>query len=198
MEIVAVKGEHRTHTGKKGSREIRRQGMIPAVLYGGEEVVHFAVTPNEVKTLIYTPNFKLAEVEVDGKKHKAILKEYQMHPVTDEVLHIDFLRLVDGVPVRVDVPVRFKGVSPGVKSGGKLQQNVRRIRIKTTPEHLVDELKVDISRLQMGQSIRVRDIDPNENIEIMTNPSLPIGQVIIPRAMRSAATAAAKEAGKKA
>mgnify|MGYP006267859913 CR=1 FL=1 len=195
MEVITINGEKRTETGKKSSRNIRLQGKVPAVLYGGDEVVHFAVDPNNVKGLIYTPNFKLAEIEVDGTSHKAILKDYQMHPVTDEVTHIDFLRLVDGTPVKVDVPIRFKGVAPGVKSGGKLQRNVRRVRIKTTPEHLVDELLVDVSGLEMGQSIRVRDIAPNDNIEIMTNPSVPVGQVVVPRAMRSAATAAAKEAG---
>lgn len=195
MEIITINGEKRTETGKKSSRKIRREGMVPAVLYGGDEIVHFAVNPNQVKGLIYTPNFRLAEIEVDGTKYKAILKDYQMHPVTDEVTHIDFLRLVDGTPIKVDVPIRFKGVAPGVKSGGKLQRNVRRVRIKTTPEHLVGELLVDVSSLQMGQSIRVRDIDPSDNIQIMTNPSVPVGQVVVPRAMRSAATAAAKEAG---
>lgn len=195
MEIITINGQKRTETGKKSSRSIRREGMIPAVLYGGDEVVHFTVNPNSVRGLVYTPNFKLAEIEVDGTKHKAILKDYQMHPVTDEITHIDFLRLVDGVPIKVDVPIRFKGVAPGVKSGGKLQRNVRRVRIKTTPDYLVDELLVDVSGLEMGQSIRVRDIDPNENIEIMTNPSVPVGQVVVPRAMRSAATAAAKAAG---
>lgn len=195
MEIITIDGKRRAETGKKNSRSIRREGMVPAVLYGGDEVVHFAVGPNEVKGLIYTPDFKLAEIEVDGVKHKAILKEYQMHPVTDEVTHIDFLRLIDNVPVKVDIPVRFKGVAPGVKSGGKLQKNIRRVRIKTTPEHLVNELLVDVSRLEMGQNIRVRDIASNENIEIMTNPNVPVGQVVVPRAMRSAATAAAKAAG---
>lgn len=194
MEVVAVKGQKRNETGKKITRQIRAEGKIPAVLYGGKDVLHFSVAPNDVKDLIYTPNFKLAEIDVEGQKAKAIVKEYQMHPVTDELTHIDFLRLIDGVPIKVDVPVRFKGQSPGVKSGGKLQQNVRRIRIKTTPEHLVDELRVDVSKLQMGESIRVRDIDQLEHIEIMTSPGVPVGTVVIPRALRSAASAAAKEA----
>lgn len=181
--------------GKKGARQVREQGQIPAVLYGGKEVTHFSVDPNEVKSLIYTPDFKLAEITVDGKSYKAILKDYQMHPVTDAITHIDFLRLIDGVSVKVDVPVKFKGTSPGVKNGGKLQKNVRRIRIKTTPEHLVGELMVDISSLKMGESIRVRDIDPADGIEIMTSPGVPVGTVVVPRAMRSAATAAAKTAG---
>jgi len=195
MEIVAVNGKERKDMGKKGARGVREQGQIPAVLYGGKEVTHFSVDPNEIKGLIYTPAFKLAEITVDGTTSKAILKDYQMHPVTDEITHIDFLRLIDGVSVKVDVPVRFKGTSPGVKNGGKLQKNVRRIRIKTTPEHLVGELMVDISSLKMGESIRVRDIDPADGIEIMTAPGVPVGTVVVPRAMRSAATAAAKTAG---
>ena len=195
MEIVAINGKERKDMGKKGARQVREQGQIPAVLYGGKEVTLFSVDPNDVKSLIYTPDFKLAEITVDGTSHKAILKDYQMHPVTDAVTHIDFLRLIDGVPVKVDVPVKFKGTSPGVKNGGKLQKNVRRIRIKTTPEHLVGELMVDISSLKMGDSIRVRDIDANEGIEIMTSSGVPVGTVVVPRAMRSAATAAAKTVG---
>jgi len=195
MEIVAINGTERKDMGKKSARQVREQGQIPAVLYGGKEVSHFVVDPNDVKNLIYTPNFKLAEITVNGETSKAILKDYQMHPVTDAITHIDFLRLVDGVSVKVDVPVRFKGTSPGVKNGGKLQKNVRRIRIKTTPEHLVGELMVDISSLKMGESIRVRDIDSAEGIEIMTAPGVPVGTVVVPRAMRSAATAAAKTPG---
>ncbi|NRB65179.1 MAG: 50S ribosomal protein L25 [Saprospiraceae bacterium] len=193
MEIVAVNGIERAQTGKASSRQSRREGQIPAVLYGGKEVTHFSVAPNDIKTLIFTPDFKLAEITINGTTSKAILKDYQMHPVTDAVTHIDFLRLIEGVNVKVDIPVRFKGSSPGVKVGGKLQQNVRRVTIKTTPENLVSELMVDVSSLQLGESIRVKDIEPKEGVEIMTSPSIPVGTVIVPRALRSAASAAAKE-----
>ncbi|MCI5081849.1 MAG: 50S ribosomal protein L25 [Saprospiraceae bacterium] len=194
MESIAVSGQPRTETGKKASNKDRANQNIPCVLYGGDEVQHFTTTFNQVKPLIYTPDFKLAEIELGGTKLKAIVKDVQWHPVTDEVIHIDFLRLVDGHPIKLQVPVRFKGSSPGVKLGGKLIQNLRRIKIKTTPEHMVGELFLDISKLELGHSIRVRDIEPNEGVEIMNPPATPVALVEIPRALRSAAAAEAKEA----
>ena len=194
MEAIAVNGELRPELGKKGSKAVRNEGRIPCVLYGGDEVTHFSVAFNDVRDLIYTPDFKLAEISLDGNVHKAILKDTQFHPVSDDIRHIDFLRLVEGAPIKVEVPVRFKGVSPGVKVGGKLQQKLRRVKIKTTPDNLIDELHVDISSLELGDSVRVRDIEAVENVEILNSPSVPLGTVETPRALRSAATAAAKEA----
>ena len=192
MNTVAIQGTARAETGKKGSKSDRSNGVIPAVLYGGNEVVHFTVKPSEVKHIIYTPDFKIADLDVDGKHVRAILKQVQFHPVTDEVIHIDFLRLIDKTPVKVEVPLRFKGVSPGVKVGGKLIQQVRKIKIKTTPEFIVDELKADISKLDLGQSLRVRDIITPEGVEIINNPATPVALIEIPRALKAAAAAEAK------
>ncbi len=193
METIAITGQPREGLGKKATRAARREGLIPCVAYGGDDAVQFTVTPNEVKDLIYTPEFKLAEITVDGKTFKAFVKDLQFHPVTDEIVHIDFLRLIEGQTVKVDVPIRFKGVSPGVKNGGKLIQRLRRIRIKTKPEHLVDRIEVDISKLKLNESIRIRDVDQKlETIEIMNSPGVPVASVETPRALRSAAAAAAK------
>lgn len=191
MDVVAVKAEKRTELGKKGAAQVRRAGRIPCVLYDLNQVIHFSAEFNEIRHLIYTPSFKLAEIELDGKKYKCILKDYQMHPVTDAVTHIDFLNLVEGQPIKIEVPVRFTGQAPGVKAGGKLQRTLRRVKLKTTPEHLVDELTVDVSGLEMSQSIRVRDIETKEGIEILTAPGTPIGVVATPRSLRSAAAKAA-------
>jgi large subunit ribosomal protein L25 len=193
MEVVAIKGEVREHFGKKHSQKVRKEGLIPCVMYGRDEILHFSTDEKSVKTLIYTPQFKIAEVTLDGTTHRTILKDVQFHPVTDAVVHIDFLKLIDGHTVKYEVPVKFTGVSPGVKLGGKLQQNIRRVKIKSTPETMVDVLPLDISTLEMGQSIRIRDIEAIEGIEIMTPPGTPVGTVEVPRAMRSAATAAAKD-----
>lgn len=192
MEIVAVSGKLRSEVGKKASAQIRREGGIPCVMYDAEQVVHFSAEFKDVKKLIYTPKFKLAEVEIDGKQYKCILKDYQMHPVTDEVTHIDFLHLVEGNPVKIEVPIQFAGTSPGVKSGGKLQRLVRRVKIKAYPNYIIDKVILDISSLKLGQSIRIRDIEPIEGVEIMTSPGVPVAIVEVPRAMRSAQTAAAK------
>ena len=158
MTSVEIQGNTRSEFGKKGSKVDRNNGNIPAVMYGGNDVIHFTVTPAAVKHLIYTPDFKLADLEIDGKHYRAILKSVQFHPVTDQILHIDFLRLIDKTPIKVEIPLRFKGVSPGVKVGGKLIQQLRKIKIKTTPEFLVDELKADISKLELGQALRVREV----------------------------------------
>ena len=193
MNTISVKGTGRADLGKKANKAIRREGGIPAVMYGGEETVHFVVTFNDVKGLIYTPDFNVAEVEIDGKMHRCILKEVQFHPVTEGIIHMDFIELIDGKPVNVELPIRFKGSSPGVKLGGKLQQNLRRVKVKVVPEHLVDELFVDVSELELGHSVRVRDIELNDNIELMVSPSIPVASVETPRALRSAEAAAEGE-----
>lgn len=196
MQSVQVSGEVRENLGKKHSKATRREGSVPAVLYGAGDPVHFTIKPLAVRSLIYSPEFKLAELSVGGKTYKAIVKDYQFHPVTDNLRHIDFLALKDDHPVKVQVPVTFEGTSPGVRGGGKLQVAVRRVKIKTTPANLVDKLVLDISKLELGSAIRVRDIKEIKGVQIMNPPGQPIASVEVPRALRSAATAEAKEAEK--
>lgn len=196
MDYVSVAAEKREDLGKKGNKAVRKEGKIPAVLYGGANTVNLKVEPMAVRDVIYTPDFKLAELDVDGSKHKCFVKDIQWHPVTDEILHIDFLELVEGKPVKVNVPVRYKGTSPGVKVGGKLMTQMRSVKIKCTPENLVDELHLDISGLELGQAIRVRDIEVPANIEVMSVAAAPVANVEVPRALKSAATAEAKAAAK--
>ena len=198
MKTVAVNGTLREELGKKGASSVRREERIPCVVYGGGDVVHFSTTYADLRYLVYTSEFKTAEVNVDGKSYRAILKDVQFHPVTDEIVHADFLRLIDGTTIKVELPIHFKGVSPGIKSGGKLQQLLRRISVKTTPEHLVEELEVDISSLELGQSIRIRDVDVTEGIDILMSPSVPVAMVEVPRALRSAEELAAEEAAEAA
>lgn len=194
MEAVTVSGQIRTDLGKKASKAIRGTGQIPAVLYSKDDVIHFTTTHKAVKPLIYTPEFKVGEVEVEGKTYRCIVKDVQWHPVTDEIVHIDFLRLIDGHPVKLQIPVTFKGTSPGIRAGGTLQQAVRRINVKTVPEKIVSKLTLDISGLELGQAIRVRDIEAIDGVEIMNPPGMPIATVEVPRALRSAATAEMKAA----
>ncbi len=195
METITVKGEKRDGLGKVATRNARKQGLIPAVIYGGDSNVSFSTITKEVKPLIYTPEFKLADVNVDGESHKCIVKDIQFHPVTDAIMHIDFLKLVDGHPIKVEVPVEFEGVSPGVKSGGKLIQQIRRIKIKTVPAKLIDKLSVNISELELGGAVRVRDISAVDGIEILVNEATPVATVEVPRALKSAEAAEAVAAG---
>lgn len=186
MKVVALNGEPRKGLGKKGTKAVRNAGLIPCVLYGGDEPIHFSVGQKGIKPIIYTPEFKVAEITIDGNSYKAILKDVQFHPVTDDIRHIDFLQLVEGKPLKLEVPVRFTGSAPGVKVGGKLQQALRRVKIKTTLEHMVDHVMLDVSDLEMGFAIRVRDIEPQEGVEIMNAPGIPVASIEVPRALRSA------------
>jgi large subunit ribosomal protein L25 len=196
MKAIAVSAAKREDLGKKATKQVRKDERIPGVLYSKDGLVHFTTTHKDVKTLIFTPEFHVAELNIDGEDYRCIVKDVQWHPVTDEIIHLDMLQLIDGHPVKVEVPVRFKGSAPGVRVGGKLIQNVRRVRIKATPESLVDELAVNISKLEMGQSVRVRDINAPAGVEIMTPGGTPIATIEIPRALRSAATAEKKAAAK--
>lgn len=193
MEAVAIKGIKRTETGKKATKAIRNAGLVPCVIYGGKEVVHFSADEFGFRDVLYTPDFKLVEIDIDGEKRKCIIKDMQFHPVTDGLLHLDFIELVPDQKVIVEIPVRFKGNAPGVKVGGKIIQLVRRVKVKTTPKHIVDAVYVDISDLDLGQATRVRNIEVPEGMEIMNNESIPVATIEIPRALRAAAAAADKE-----
>jgi len=160
----------------------------------GEKNIHFSAPVNDFKSLIYTPDFKLAEITVNGSVHKAIVKEIQAHPVTDQIIHIDFVELVPNKPLKAEVPLRLVGQSDGAKIGGAVIQKMRHATVKATPENLVDALEVDITELVLGDSARVRDIKPVEGLEILNNPSSPVVSIEIPRAVRSAQADEAAEA----
>lgn len=187
METIAINGTVRTESGKKATKAIRKEGLVPCVIYGGDKVVHFASSPKAFKQLIFTPDFKLANLTVDGQTYQCILKDAQYHPVTDEIVHLDFLQLVEGKKIKVNIPVGFKGVSPGVKSGGKLIQKLRTIKIKTTPDKIVNKLFVDISSTVLGDSVRVRDVEIVDGMEVMNPGATPVASVEVPRALKSAA-----------
>ncbi|MBI5916884.1 MAG: 50S ribosomal protein L25 [Bacteroidetes bacterium] len=186
MDTITINGAPRANAGKTAAKSDRNAGTIPCVMYGAGENVHFTTTADQLRDLIYTGEFKTVNVNVDGKSYKCILKEVQYHPVTDAVWHIDFLQLVNGRSIKVEVPLRFEGVSPGVRSGGKFIQKIRSVKIKTKPEFLVDEMKADISKMKLGQSLRVRDIVAVNGVEIINPIALPIATVTIPRGLKSA------------
>jgi len=188
MEIVAIQGQKKEKSGTTAANQLRRSELVPAVMYqsGGGEAIQFAVKPSEFRHLVYTPQFKLAEITLDGVKHKCILKEIQFHPVTDTVIHIDFLKLVPGVKFKAIVPLNFVGQSPGVKAGGKFIATMRKVNILTTPEKVVDSLDIDISAMELGSTIRVRDIKPADGVEVTNNASVPVALIEIPRTLRQA------------
>ncbi|MBL7815914.1 MAG: 50S ribosomal protein L25 [Saprospiraceae bacterium] len=194
MESIQFTGTVREVVGKAASKAVRNSDAIPCVMYGGETVAHFSTTWSDVRHLIFTADFKTAEITLDGTTHVAIVKSVQFHPVTEKILHIDFLKLVPGTPIKVTLPLRLRGSSPGVKAGGKLVQSIRKVSVKCYPETLVDQLTIDISKLDLGQSSRVRDIDAVEGVDVTMAGAIPVVMIEIPRAMRAAAAAEAKAA----
>ena len=194
MESVKINGGTRAGLGKASTKVDRKGDAIPCNLYGGNTNVQFTTTWNEVRHLIYTADFKLADITADGQNYSAIVKDVQFHPVSEKILHIDFLVLTPGTPIKVSLPLRLIGQSPGVKAGGKLLQSMRKIKVKVLPENLVDHVSLEISKLDLGQSARVRDIIPTNGVEITMSPSIPVVSIEIPRALRAAAAAEAKAA----
>lgn len=192
MQELKLTGELRSSVGKKDSRSLRKQGKIPAVLYGGEgSNVHFTLKPNDVKHIVFTPEFKSASLSVDGNTYRCIVKDVQFHPVTDEIEHMDFLELRKGVQIKTKIPLKSIGEAPGAKAGGNLILKMRTIDIKTTPQYLVDQLIVDVSDLQLGATKRIKDIQVPEHIQILHSPNTPIASIEVPRILKTATPSAA-------
>lgn len=187
MEIIALQGHRKENSGKVEAAKIRRNDQIPAVMYksGGGDSLQFALEATAVRPLIYTPKFKLAEISLNGATYKCIVKDIQFHPVTEAVQHIDFLELVPGVKFKATVPLRFAGQAPGVKAGGKFIPRMRSVNILTTPESVVDEVHADISAMELGDTIRVRDINSLNGVEITNPGAVPIASIEVPRALKA-------------
>ena len=186
MEIIALQGHRKEASGKVATSKIRRNNQVPAVVYksGGGEALQCALDASDIRHLIYTPKFKLAEITLNGATHKCIVKDIQFHPVTDAVVHVDFLELVPGIKFKATVPLRFAGTAPGVKEGGKFIPQMRQVNILTTPEKVVDEVIADISQMDLGQTIRVRDIQLPDGVVITNSSAVPIASIEIPRALK--------------
>ncbi len=197
MQTVSIEGKIRDGRGKKANKDLRGGGLVPAVIYGGDTNITFSAPASAFRALVYTPDFHVAEITVAGKTYRAFVKELQFHPVNDSLVHVDFVELIPGKEVKVLVPLRLTGVSKGVKIGGKLLQNVRKVLLKTSVESLVDHVSLDITELDLGKSLRIRDIKVGDDTQIMQSAGTPVVTIEIPRALRSAQAAAAKEEGKK-
>ena len=181
MKSVSVKGTKRESLGKKQAKRIREQGDVPAVLYGHEEIMHISVPFSELRKLIYTPNVYLVDLEIDGEVHKAIIQDMQWHPVEEQVLHIDFLKVEDDKPVKISLPIVLTGRAKGIKAGGKLKQNIRKLKVKALAEHLPDTIEIDITKLGIGDGYKVEELE-RANLEFLDNKSNLIVGVISSRA----------------
>jgi large subunit ribosomal protein L25 len=158
MKVIELNGVLRTKKGKKDAMHIRREAKVPCILYGGKEQITFSVIEKDFKPLVYTPEIHTVKLNVDGKVYNAILQDIQHHTISDAITHADFLEIMPGKAVTMNVPVQTTGAAPGVKAGGKLQKKLRTVRVKGAIEKMPDVIKLDVSKLEIGDSIRVGDL----------------------------------------
>ena len=190
MKSFELKGTVREGVGKKAAKAIRRANNVPCVLYGGENNVNFTVTNADLRKLIYTPEVYLVNLDIDGKKCNAIVKDLQFHPVTDKILHIDFLEVSENKPVVVEIPVKLDGLAEGVKAGGKLSLEMRKLRVKGIYTQIPARIVIDGTSLGLGKSIQVGAVSVPD-LEILNAKNAVVAQVKLTRAARGAAAAAA-------
>jgi large subunit ribosomal protein L25 len=196
MKSITIEGQLRTETGKKATRQLRSQGLVPGVIYGGTEEVSFSAPLLAFKSIVYTSAFQLAEIKVGGKTYKCILKDLQLDKVSDQLAHCDFLELVADKAVIATIPIKFTGASIGVKDGGRLITKVKSLKVKSLPQHLKENIEVDITNLELNGNIRVEDVK-EPNYEILNSPRIPIASVVMTRQLKQE-EAAAPAAGSKA
>jgi large subunit ribosomal protein L25 len=199
MKSISIKGSQRESVGKVATKAVRNAGMVPCVIYGGSQPVHFQAETKAFKSLVYTPNAHTVAIDLGDKKFNAILQDIQFHPVSDAILHIDFFQLSDDKEIIMEVPVTVTGTSPGVLLGGVLNLNQRRLKVKALPKNLPDFIEINISELNMGNKLYVTKV-VTKDFKLMHPDNTVIAQVKISRAAMKAAQEAAKAektAGKK-
>ena len=187
MKSFDLKGTSRTEVGKKSTNELRKNNGIPCVLYGIEkEAKAFAVTTDAVRKLVYTPDIHVVNLTIDGQECTAVLKDIQFHPVKDTILHMDFLQIVADKPIVMEVPTVLTGLAAGVKLGGKLQQAIRKIKVKAVYANIPEKLTIDVTELALGKSIKVGELS-FEGLELVTPAQTVVCSVAATRASREAA-----------
>ncbi|MBN8787822.1 MAG: 50S ribosomal protein L25 [Terrimonas sp.] len=193
MKTITIEGQLRTGTGKKATRQLRSQGLVPGVIYGGTKELNFQAPVLAFKSLVYTPEFQLANISVDGQAYNCILKDIQFDTVSNALSHVDFLQLVDDRQVIADIPLKFTGTAAGVKAGGKLVTKMKSLKVKTYPKYLKENIEVDLTDLEVNGNIRVEDV-VTENYEVLNSPRIPIASVVMTRQLKQEESAAAPAA----
>ena len=191
MKSITIKGSQRESVGKVATKAVRNAGMVPCVIYGGKQPVHFAAEEKAFKSLVYTPNAHTVVIDLDGKTTNAVLQDIQFHPVSDRINHIDFFQLDENKEIIMEVPVKVTGTSPGVLLGGVLNLNQRRLKVKALPKNLPDFIEANISEMQMGNKLYVTKLEA-KNFKLMHPDNTVVAQVKISRAAMKAAQEAAK------
>src|SRR6202000_1820838 len=183
MKTITIEGQLRTEIGKQAPRQLRSEEKVPGVIYGGAKEVNFSAPTASFKTLVYTPDFQLAEVKVEGNTYKCILKDLQFDKVTDELIHVDFLELVEDRQIVATIPIKFTGAAKGVKDGGKLITKMKALKIKTFPKYLKENIEVDLTTLELNGNVRVEDVKA-ANYEILNSPRIPIASIVLTRQLK--------------
>ncbi|MBQ7163201.1 MAG: 50S ribosomal protein L25/general stress protein Ctc [Bacteroidales bacterium] len=196
MKTIELNAAPRADFGKKASKGIRKSGSIPCVMYGGkygeDKALHFQIKEEDLRGLLYTPNVYLVNLSLKGKTYKAILKEVQFHPVKDTPLHLDFLEVFDDKPIVVELPVKLNGLAAGVRSGGKLSLDMRKLRVKGLYKDVPECLNIDVTSLELGKTIQVGGLH-FDNLEMMNAKNAVVCAVKLTRAARGAADQAEAE-----
>ena len=198
MKEISVNGQKRETVGKKATKLLRKEGLVPCNLYG-EKVVDgktvaeaFAIPARDLRKVVYTPHIYVVNLNIDGTPHKAIMKELQFHPVTDALLHIDFYEINETKDITIGIPVKLNGLAQGVRDGGKINLSIRKINVKAPYQQIPEQLDIDVTNLQLGKSIKVGELS-FDGLELVTSPDVVVCSVKATRASRSAAAAAADQ-----
>jgi large subunit ribosomal protein L25 len=180
MKTIEIKGTLRKDLGKKATHALRKEGSVPCIIYGKGENVNFSAPIPMFKNLVYSPNVYIVKLNIDGNIYDAIMKELQFHPVSDEILHIDFMQISEDKPIIINIPIHVIGNSIGVKKGGRLNLVKRNLTVKALPKHLPDYLEVDVEELEVGQSVKVGNLN-FENLTILNNGREPVVGILSSR-----------------
>ena len=196
MKSIEVKGTARTIAERSSEqaralKEIRKNGGVPCVLYGGNEVVHFTVPNEGLRNLVYTPHIYVVDLIIDGKKVNAILKDIQFHPVKDTILHVDFYQIDEAKPIVMEVPVQLEGLAEGVKAGGKLALQIRKLKVKALYNIIPERLVINVTNLGLGKTIKVGDLN-FEGLTLLNAKEAVVCAVKLTRAARGAQATAGK------
>jgi len=194
MKTITIEGQLRTGFGKTATRQLRSQELVPGVIYGGAQEINFYAPAAAFRTLVYTPSFQLAEVKLDGKTYRTILKDLQFDKVDDKLIHIDLLELVEDKKVIADIPLKFTGSSKGVKDGGKLITKMKSLKVKTYPKYLKEQIEINVDNLELNGNIRVEDVK-EDNYEILNSPRIPVASVVLTRQLKQEETTTAAAPG---
>jgi large subunit ribosomal protein L25 len=196
MKSINIQGQKRESTGKVANSNLRSEGYVPCELYGKSGNIHFTVFAGDLKELIYTPDTFRVALNIDGTQAEAVMKEVQFHPLSDEVLHVDFHEIDENKQIKVELPIHFIGTAAGAREGGKFVKKLRTLKVKGFPKDMPEAIEVDITSLGLGKSIKVRDIQV-QNLEIVNAEAIPVATVDVPRGLKGKTEEAAATGKKK-